>query len=949
MIKNPANIYVLSVIFLLSVSTPGIVLLVWAKNNTTAIIQVNVGVVLSLDSWIGKMRLSSFNMGLSDFYAFNAHYRTRLLLHTRDPKGDVVAAAAAAVDLIKNVQVQAIVGPATSMEAAFVIELGDKARVPIISFSATSPSLTSIRSPYFFRVAKNDSSQVKAISAVVQAFGWREAVPIYVNNEFGEGIIPYLTDALQEVDTRVPYRSVISPNATDETILAELKNLMTMQTRVFIVHMTYALGSRLFTKANEIGMMNKGYVWIMTDGITNFIDSLNSSVIDSMQGVLGVRSYFPETKLLDNFTERWKIQFQRDNPSILNAELDISGLWGYDAAFALAMTVEDVFGSGTNANFSFQNMNNDSASPTDLETFGVSQNGPEIAQALSSKMFKGLAGDFRLVDGQLQSSIYEITNVNGRRRKGIGFWTLQTGLEKILNSTNSTTKYSTANTSLSPILWPGDSSAPKGWEIPIKGKRLRIGVPVKNGFLEFVNVTYDPSTNEAKNVTGYSIDVFKAVLRELPYSLPHDFVPFAMPNGTSSGTYSEFVYQVFLKKYDAAVGDITIRASRSLYVDFTLPYTESGVSMIVPIKDYKRKDAWAFLKPLTWDLWVTTGCFFIFIGFVVWVLEHRINEDFRGPPLHQIGTSFWFSFSTMVFAHRERVVSNQARFVVIVWCFVVLILTQSYTASLTSLLTVQQLQPTVTDVNQLLKTKQNVGYQRGSFVYDILKELGFEDSNLKIYNSPEELYQLFTNKSRDDSVAAAFDETTYLKPFLAKYCSRYIMVEPTFKANGFAFVFPRGSSLVGDVSRAILNVTEGEKMKQIENAWFVVKTNCPDSTTEVSSSSLGLNSFWGLFVIAGISSLLALVIYAAVFLHEHRQIFMSFDSETSIWGRIRVMYRMFDQKDLSFHTSKKTTTDEQQDRRNSCLDGVQDHVMDVIDASRNTNCPPSPSNHSNQS
>lgn len=88
-------------------------------------------------------------------------------------------------------------------------------------------------------------------------------------------------------------------------------------------------------------------------------------------------------------------------------------------------------------------------------------------------------------------------------------------------------------------------------------------------------------------------------------------------------------------------------------MDFTLPYTESGVSMIVPIKDDKSKKAWVFLKPLTWDLWVTSGCFFIFVGFVVWVLEHRINDDFRGPPHHQIGTSFWYSFSTMVFAHSK--------------------------------------------------------------------------------------------------------------------------------------------------------------------------------------------------------------------------------------------------------------------------------------------------------
>ena len=37
--------------------------------------------------------------------------------------------------------------------------------------------------------------------------------------------------------------------------------------------------------------------------------------------------------------------------------------------------------------------------------------------------------------------------------------------------------------------------------------------------------------------------------------------------------------------FDAAVGDITIRENRFLSVDFTLPYTESGVFMLVPMKD----------------------------------------------------------------------------------------------------------------------------------------------------------------------------------------------------------------------------------------------------------------------------------------------------------------------------------------------------------------------------
>ena len=45
------------------------------------------------------------------------------------------------------------------------------------------------------------------------------------------------------------------------------------------------LSDLVFTKAKEIEMMEEGYVWIITHGLTDLIGSLNSSAIDSMQGV----------------------------------------------------------------------------------------------------------------------------------------------------------------------------------------------------------------------------------------------------------------------------------------------------------------------------------------------------------------------------------------------------------------------------------------------------------------------------------------------------------------------------------------------------------------------------------------------------------------------------------------------------------------------------------------
>ncbi|TQE05246.1 hypothetical protein C1H46_009225 [Malus baccata] len=346
-------------------------------------------------------------------------------------------------------------GPESSTQTNFVISLGDKAQVPIISYSATSPTLTSIRSEYFFRETLNDSSQVKAISAIIKAFGRREVVPIYVDNAFGEGVIPYLSDALQEVDARIPYRSVISPTATDDQIATKLYKLKGMQTQVFIVHMLPDLASRIFAKAKDIDMVDEG--------------------------------------------------FQKKN-------------------------------SARNS------------STTALEGFGISQNDPQLVQALLATSFKGLLGDFSLLNGELQSSTFQIVNVFGNGENLIGFWTPQNGLQRNFNSTKKS-KYPTPNVvGLRSIIWPGDTtSSPEGWQIPTsEHKRLKIIVPVNTTFSEFLIVTHDPRTKKTTINGGYCIDVFEAVIKVLSYDVPYDLHPYATSNGEAAGSYDDLVDQVYL-------------------------------------------------------------------------------------------------------------------------------------------------------------------------------------------------------------------------------------------------------------------------------------------------------------------------------------------------------------------------------------------------------------------
>lgn len=55
----------------------------------------NVGVILDLETMVGKMAYTSISMALEDFYAVHRNYSTKLSLHTRDSHGDDIQAAAA--------------------------------------------------------------------------------------------------------------------------------------------------------------------------------------------------------------------------------------------------------------------------------------------------------------------------------------------------------------------------------------------------------------------------------------------------------------------------------------------------------------------------------------------------------------------------------------------------------------------------------------------------------------------------------------------------------------------------------------------------------------------------------------------------------------------------------------------------------------------------------------
>lgn len=97
---------------------------------------------------------------------------------------------------------------------------------------------------------------------------------------------------------------------------------------------------------------------------------------------------------------------------------------------------------------------------------------------------------------------------------------------------------------------------------------------------------------------------------------------------------------VCMQTFDAVAGDIAIVTNRTKVVDFTQPYIESGLVVVAPVRKM-NSSPWAFMRPFTLSMWGVTGAFFVLVGVVVWILEHKLNDEFRGPPKKQLITILW--------------------------------------------------------------------------------------------------------------------------------------------------------------------------------------------------------------------------------------------------------------------------------------------------------------------
>ncbi|KAI3466072.1 hypothetical protein Pfo_022735 [Paulownia fortunei] len=466
-----------------------------------------IGAILECSSRVGKEERVAMEMAVEDLYKKQSK---RLILRIKCSHGEPVQAAHAARHLINKNRVQAILGPDSWEESSAVAEVGEQFHVPILSFSDSTPPWATGRWPFFIEASPSTSKQMEAVAAIVQSWGWRGVSVIYEDTySAANGLITHLYGALQQVGAQMSSLVPLPSFASPDMLNVELEKLKGGQCRVFVVHASLGLAARVFENAKELKMMARDYVWITTDSTTSLVHSMNASIVSSMQGVVGVRRYFPDrTQVFRDFYVKFHQKFRQKYPEETSHEPGIFAVQAYDATWTLASAIN------------------------------VGSIGWQILEKFEETDFNGLSGKIQFKGKRLAPiNQFQIINVVGKSYRELGFWCDGLGFSTVGENTS---VYNFSMESLGHVFWPGGPwSTPRGWDLPTISNPLRIGVP--NGSLtnKFVKIEYDPSTNNY-NASGFSIDVFRKTLLHLQYSLPYQFIPF-------DGSYTDLVKQVRLK------------------------------------------------------------------------------------------------------------------------------------------------------------------------------------------------------------------------------------------------------------------------------------------------------------------------------------------------------------------------------------------------------------------
>ena len=312
---------------------------------------------------------------------------------------------------------------------------------------------------------------------------------------------------------------------------------------------------------------------------------------------------------------------------------------------------------------------------------------------------------------------------------------------------------------------------------------------------------------ENGRLTGFSVELWQAIAEEMRLG------------GTlvEHSTVKDLLEAVKAGKADLGISAISITAERSTEFDFSQPMFDAGLQIMVRDQPGGTSAGETLRLLLSFAFLPFVGLTLLFIlvpAHFVWWSERRhprgmIENHAYFPGIFE---ACWWAASTLATQADQMPRSAFGRAIAVLWMFTSVVFVAYFTASVTSSLTVQQLQGDIKGPEDL--PGKQVATTTGS-----TSALYLRQQNVQVMEFPK-IEQAYEALSIGQADAVVFDSPVLLYYSAHQGKGKVTLVGPIFRRESYGIVFPQNSPYRLHVNNALLTLKENGGYQRIYDKWF---------------------------------------------------------------------------------------------------------------------------------
>ena len=355
-------------------------------------------------------------------------------------------------------------------------------------------------------------------------------------------------------------------------------------------------------------------------------------------------------------------------------------------------------------------------------------------------------------------------------------------------------------------------SQPKSTPIPTSSPSPSVTPPVINGkTIKVATRVLSPFvTKENGELGGFSIELWRNIAQEL--DLKSDFI--------ETKNVSELLNTVRSRQADVGIAAISVTAQREQDFDFSQPIFDSGLQILVRSQGQQSSIGRLFGSIFTPTLFQLLGIMILILlvpAHIIWLVERNHTGGFLENNAYFPGIfkACWWAAATLATQAEEMPKGPWGRIIAVLWMFISVVFIAYFTATVTTSLTVDQLNSNIKSPSDLPGRK--VATISGSTSANYLQQQHLE---VKEFKQIEEAYDALNNTE--------VDAVVYDAPILLYYAAhagkgKVQVVGSVFRKESYAIALPNGSPYRKSISQALLSLQEKGTYQEIYDKWFSSK------------------------------------------------------------------------------------------------------------------------------